>query len=51
VNDVESFYYSLTAPSKGGQPLKALLGQSGAVSARPIQIPRIRDYRPRTSRR
>ena len=46
VDDVENFYYSLTAPSKGGPPLKALPRQSGAVAAIPIRIPRIHRYRP-----
>ena len=32
VNGVENFYYSLTAPSKGGPALKALPRQSGAVA-------------------
>jgi Phosphodiester glycosidase len=46
VDDLENFYYSLTAPSKGGPPLKVLPRQSGAVATRPIQIPRIDHYRP-----
>ena len=46
VDRVENVYYSLTAPSKGGPPLKALPRQSGAVAARPIQIPQIRYHRP-----
>jgi hypothetical protein len=31
VNDVESIYYSMTAPSKGGPGLRALPGQPGGV--------------------
>jgi Phosphodiester glycosidase len=51
VDDVENFYYSLAAPSKGGPGLKTLPSQSGAVAARPVQIPpvripRIHRYRP-----
>jgi hypothetical protein len=46
VNDVENFYYSLTAPSKGGPALKALPKQSGAVAARPTPVRRIHYYRP-----
>ena len=53
VDRVENLYYSLTAPSKGGPPLKALPRQSGAVAVRPVQIPQlryngapIRHYRP-----
>ena len=46
VDDVENFYYSLTAPSKGGPALKALPRQPGAVATRPIRIPRIHHYRP-----
>ncbi len=48
VDDVENFYYSLSAPSKGGPPLKALPRQSGAAAAIPIRIPRIHRYRPAT---
>ena len=33
VNRVENFYYSLTAPSKGGPALKKLPHQAGALSA------------------
>ncbi|MGH2887163.1 MAG: phosphodiester glycosidase family protein [Solirubrobacteraceae bacterium] len=54
VDRVENLYYSLTAPSKGGPPLKALPTQSGAVALSPVQIPQfrfrlpqIRHYRPR----
>jgi Phosphodiester glycosidase len=46
VDDVENFYYSLTAPSKGGPPLKTLPRQSGAVAVIPIRVPRIHHYRP-----
>lgn len=52
VDDVENFYYSLTAPNKGGPGLKALPRQSGAVAVRALQIPqiphvpRIHHYRP-----
>ena len=46
VDRVENLYYSLTAPSKGGPPLKALPRQSGAVAVRPVQIPQIRFHRP-----
>ena len=42
VDRVENVYYSLTAPSKGGPPLRALPRQAGAVAVRPIQIPQIR---------
>ena len=45
VDRAENFYYSLTAPSKGGPPLKALPRQSGAVAVTPVQTPQIR-YRP-----
>src|SRR5579862_33268 len=33
VNRVENYYYSLTAPSKGGPALKKLPGQRGALTA------------------
>jgi hypothetical protein len=51
VDDVENFYYSLTAPSKGGPALKALPAQTGAFAASPIlipqiRIPRVHHYRP-----
>jgi hypothetical protein len=53
VDRAENLYYSLTAPSKGGPPLRALPSQSGAVEATPVQIPQfrfhlaqIRHYRP-----
>jgi hypothetical protein len=46
VNDVENFYYSLTAPSKGGPALKALPKQSGAVATKPFRVPQIHYYRP-----
>jgi len=46
VDDLENFYYSLTAPSKGGPPLKVLPRQSGAVATGAIQIPQIDHYRP-----
>ncbi len=48
VDRVENLYYSLTAPSEGGPPLKALPRQSGAVAVRTIQIPQIRYHRPPT---
>ena len=44
VTRIENIYYSLTAPSKGGPPLKALPTQAGAVKAfvaRPVHY-----YRP-----
>jgi phosphodiester glycosidase len=44
VTRIENLYYSLTAPSKGGPPLKALPKQAGAVKpfvARPVHY-----YRP-----
>ncbi|MGA8339642.1 MAG: phosphodiester glycosidase family protein [Solirubrobacteraceae bacterium] len=44
VTRIENLYYSLTAPSKGGSPLKALPKQAGAVKAfvaRPVHY-----YRP-----
>jgi hypothetical protein len=46
VNDVENFYYSLSAPSKGGAPLRSLPRQSGAVASRPLLLPRLHFYRP-----
>jgi hypothetical protein len=46
VDRVENLYYSLTAPSKGGPPLRALPTQSGAVAVRTIQIPKLRYHRP-----
>jgi hypothetical protein len=46
VDRVENLYYSLTAPSKGGPPLKALPTQSGAVALTPAQIPQIRFHLP-----
>ena len=50
VDRVENVYYSLTAPSRGGTPLRALPTQSGAVSVTPVQIPQIRYRRPRIRR-
>jgi phosphodiester glycosidase len=50
VDRVENIYYSLTAPSKGGPPLKALPGQSGAVAVTAVQIPQMRYRRPRLRR-
>ncbi len=46
VDRVENLYYSLTAPSKGGPPLKALPAQSGVVGVTPVQIPPIRFHLP-----
>jgi phosphodiester glycosidase len=46
VDDVENFYYSLTAPTKGGPPLRALPRQSGVIATAPIRIPHIHHYRP-----
>ena len=46
VDRVENLYYSFTAPSKGGPPLRALPSQSGAVAVRPLQIPQLRFRRP-----
>jgi phosphodiester glycosidase len=50
VDRVENTYYSLTAPGKGGPPLKALPRQSGAVAVTSVQIPQIRYRRPRLRR-
>jgi hypothetical protein len=50
VDRIENIYYSLTAPSKGGPPLKALPRQSGAVAVTSVQIPQIRYRRPRLRR-
>ncbi len=33
VNTIENYYYSLTAPAKGGPPLRKLPGQTGALAA------------------
>jgi hypothetical protein len=44
VNDIENFYYSLTAPSRGGPALKALPNQKGAVALK--SVPKIHYYRP-----
>ncbi|HEX4282384.1 MAG TPA: hypothetical protein VHZ27_16570, partial [Solirubrobacteraceae bacterium] len=53
VDRVENLYYSLTAPSKGGPPLKALPTQSGVVGITPgatppirFHLPQIHHYRP-----
>lgn len=46
VDRVENLYYSLTAPSKGGPPLRALPAQSGAVAVTPLQIPQLRLHLP-----
>lgn len=50
VDDVENFYYALTAPAKGGPALRALPRQSGVIAAAPIAIPipirHIHHYRP-----
>jgi Phosphodiester glycosidase len=46
VDRVENLYYSLTAPSKGGPPLKTLPAQSGVVALTPAQIPSIRFHLP-----
>jgi hypothetical protein len=46
VNDVENFYYSLNAPSKGGPALKRLPSQAGASSPLMPAIPKIHYYRP-----
>ena len=50
VDRVENIYYSLTAPSKGGPPLKALPRQSGAVAVTAVQIPQLRYRLPRLRR-
>ncbi len=50
VDRVENIYYSLTAPSKGGPPLKALPSQSGAVAVTAVQIPQLRYRRARLRR-
>ena len=44
VTRIENLYYSLTAPSKGGPPLKALPKQAGAVKA--FVAPPVHYYRP-----
>ncbi len=46
VDDVENFYYSLTAPRKGGPALNALPKQSGAVAAKPVRVLPEHVYRP-----
>src|SRR5579863_8344806 len=47
VNQVENWYYSLTAPSKGGPGLKSLPKQAGAlVAARATHRFRLAYYRP-----
>ena len=50
VDRVENIYYSLTAPSKGGPPLKAMPSQSGAVAVTAVQIPQLRYRRARLRR-
>jgi hypothetical protein len=47
VSDVEDWYYSLTAPSKGGPALRALPQVGFAQSTRPAHRARIIYYRPR----
>ena len=44
VTKIENLYYSLTAPSKGGPPLKVLPKQAGAVGA--VRVRRVHYYRP-----
>jgi hypothetical protein len=44
VTRIENLYYSLTAPSKGGPPLKALPKQAGAV--KPFVAGPVHYYRP-----
>ncbi|HYB29731.1 MAG TPA: phosphodiester glycosidase family protein [Solirubrobacteraceae bacterium] len=47
VTTVEDWYYSLTAPAKGGPALRALPAQTGVLAARPpIAKLRVHDYRP-----
>ncbi len=47
VNEVESIYYSLTAPAKGGPGLHALPGQSGALTSGPLAPHhKVHHYRP-----
>jgi hypothetical protein len=47
VSQVEDWYYSLTAPSKGGPALRALPQVGFAQSGRPARHARVRYYRPR----
>ena len=50
VNRIENEYYALTAPAKGGPPLKQLPGQAGALGAGPaaghLARVRVHYYRP-----
>jgi Phosphodiester glycosidase len=46
VNDVESIYYSMTAPSKGGPGLRALPGQPGGVVTALTGHHHVHYYRP-----
>ena len=52
VNDVENFYYTLTAPSKGGPGLHALPAQAGMALAPPrLRVhKRVHFYRPKSIR-
>jgi hypothetical protein len=50
VNQIESIYYSLNAPAKGGKPLKSLPNQPGTALTRSGRRVRIRYYRPRDIR-
>jgi hypothetical protein len=45
VSQIENWYYTLTAPAKGGPPLRSL-PQVGVASAGEGPGPRTRDYRP-----
>ena len=47
VNEVESIYYTLTAPAKGGPGLHALPGQAGAISSAALAARhKVHYYRP-----
>ena len=46
VNSIENFYYTLTAPSKGGPALKKLPQQAGAVASRGATHHKVTYYRP-----
>lgn len=46
VNDAENFYYSLSAPRKGGPPLRSLPRQPGVAAAAPASAGRIHIYSP-----
>jgi hypothetical protein len=46
VNDVENFYYSLTAPAKGGPALRALPGLAGHIPTLALNPRQAVQYRP-----